>query len=606
MWFRSLLIGGLCVLLSSCAAADDAPVDDSLGSFTFALSGTLPGVQAFKLSIYQGPLTSSKQSARFALSCAPYLVSATENRNAFTLRDMPAGKNYSVLVEFFEDTACTKAKLRAYRGGVEVVGGSSDAAAETPYYMQPVRIGGFTGMAEANDALVAEAGQRSCSTDQDCAAVHPAATCTAGKNRCNVNSLFPLNGGAVRAFPSLVALASGTIALAGGFSVVDVSTGVWSATTSKVEQFDPSLGRFIAPASSVDNFDAAGRVGMASSAPLGGSTFAMVGGTKKAQVKLAGSALTTTLQDATCAGGGASCPASKSVWRVDLPSRLSSGTQLPQPLALPIVARVATPGGPRLLVAGGADQPIPKSGSSRSGEARLCELSGTAAECAQSDSKLNVARAHAAVGCIKEGDDGCKTLLIIGGRINKNAAMVEQYDAESDAFKVLPVTGAPPYIFGGHLVRAGASLFLVGASSAALFLEGRNTKTSAGVVPYKIVVDDSGAERRIRFEKVGLGSFGGADGGRRVLAAAVGLSSGHALLIGGIGADSKVADSALLFDETGVIARLPLDKRRFAAAAVEIPGTSPFGGCALLAGGADIGKTGTGLSHVEIYCPPDP
>ena len=609
MRMTSLLTGALCALLAGCAVGDDgsaAPADNELGTFTFALSGTLPGVQAFKLAIYEGPLTSPTQSPRFELKCAPYLVSATENRNAFTLRDMPAGKNYSVLVQFFGDQGCGELKLHAYRGGVEVKAGSSEAEAASPYYMQPVRFGSFVGMAQANDALQAEAAQRSCSSDQDCAAVHPAATCSAGQNRCTISSLFPLNGGARRAFPMLVTLTDGSVAIAGGFSVVDPATGVWSATTSTVEHFNPSLGRFAAPAATLDNFDVAGRVGMAAGAPLGGATLAVVGGTQRAQIKVSGTTVTTTLQDATCAGGGASCPASKAVWRVDLPASLSSGVELSGPVAMPIVARVATSNGPRLLIAGGADQPVPKSGSSRRGDARLCELSGSAAECSGAGGKLNVARANAAFGCIDDTVDGCKTLLIIGGHIGAGSSLVEQYNADSDTFVEVKSDGAPDLVFGGHLVKAGSTFYLLGASSAALFLEGRSTKSTAGIGPLKVIIDDAGAERRVHFEAVKLGSFAGADAGRRLFGAAIGLASGHALLAGGIMPDGKAADSALVFDKDGVVARVPLEQARFAAGLAEIKGSSPFGGCALLAGGATVGAAPAALSHVELYCPPVP
>ena len=604
----SLLIGGLCTLLMGCATGDDGQAgspDPQLGSMTFALTGTLPGVQAFKLSIFEGPLLNSAQSPRFALKCAPYLVAGSDNRNAFTLRDMPAGKNYSVLVQFYDDSACEDMKLHAYRGGVEVKAGSGDAEASTPYYLQPVRFGAFVGMAQANDVLKAEAEQRSCSSDQDCAAVHPAATCSAGQNRCTISSLFPLNGGAQRAFPTVVAMEDGSIAVAGGFSVVDAKTGVWSATTSKIEHFNPSLGRFIAPAASIDNFDIAGRVGMAKGTALGGATLSMVGGTQRAQIQLSGKTLTTTLQDATCAGGGSACPASKAVWRVDLPSSLSSGVDLAGPVAMPIVARVATSQGSRVLVAGGADQPIPKSGSSRRGEARLCQLTGTSAECPESAGKLNVPRADAAVGCIEDSPEGCKVLLLVGGRASKGAAMVEQYDAATDTFKILDTEGvAPPLLFGGRIVKAGSSFFLVGASTSAQFLEGRSTNVSAGVAPLKVIVDDAGAERRIRFEAVKLGSFAGKDKGKRLFGAAVGLSSGHAVLAGGITPEGTVADTALIFDETGVIARIPMEAARFGAGIAEIGGSSPFAGCAFLVGGASAGKTPEALSHVEIYCPP--
>ncbi len=588
--------------VQACAVEDGG---GELGTFTFALTGTMPDVKAFKLTVFQGALTTATKTPKFALTCSPYNVSDTENRNAFTLQDMPVGDDYSVLVEYFGDDACADLKVRAYRGGVAVKAGQDAAAAASPYYLQPARVGAFTGMAQANADLQAEAAQRSCSTDQDCVAVHPAATCTAGKNRCNVDSLFPLNGGARRAFPAVVAMSDGTVTIAGGFSVVDPVSAVWTATTSTVERFDPALGRFVMPANAVDNFDSAGRVGLASGAPLGGATFAMVAGTERALVGLYLGKLTTDLQDAKCAGGGAACPASKAAWRVDLPANLSSGTELPGPIGLPVVARVATPQGPRLLVAGGADLPVPKSGSSRRGDVRLCELSGTAASCTESAAKLAAARARAAVGCIEPSADGCKTLLVIGGRVNKTAPMVEQYSAASDAFETLETLGAPDTLHGGRLVQAGSSYYLLGATTAALFLEGKSVQiASAAAPPYRVVVDDGGAKRVIRFEPADLKTFGGTDGGRRVFGAAVSLSSGHAVLAGGILPDGKLGGDALIFDKDGAVGRVNLETARFGAGMAEIGGDGPFGGCAMLAGGAIIaGKDVRAVNHVEMYCP---
>ncbi|HAN30598.1 MAG TPA: hypothetical protein DCQ06_03280 [Myxococcales bacterium] len=575
------------------------------GVFTLALTGTLPDIATFKLAVYKGALTSTSKQPKFALGCSPYLVGNGETRNAFTLQDMPVGKDYSVLVEYFADDACSARSLLAYRGGIEVKSESVQAAESKPYYLQPVRFGAFTGMATASAEIKAEVESRSCSTDQDCVSVHPAATCSAGSNRCSVDSLFPLNGGVARAFPSLTALADGTIALHGGFSVVDSPTGTWTATSSTVEHFSPALGRFHTPALTVDNFDSRGRVGMSSTAALTGAAYAVVGGQEQIVIGLNKGKLATEMKDATCAQK-TTCPVSAAVWRVDTAKSFSSGTELSKPVAFPIVIKVASATGPKVLIAGGSDLPLPKNSGNRRGDAQLCELTTSSAACEASAGKLNAARADAAILCLVDSDDGCKEVLIVGGRASKAAAMVEQYDAQTDAFSTVEAIGAPDLLFGGKLVRAGSAIYLLGASSVALFQENRITDVAnVAAPPYRLIVDDSGAERVVRFELAELGEFAGTDGGRRVFGAAVGLTDANqALLIGGVLPNGKVADDALVFGEEGGIDRLPLERARFGAGAVEISSEGPFGGCAFIAGGADISSTLVGsLSHVELYCP---
>jgi hypothetical protein len=594
------------VLVAGCVD-EQPPADDSLGVFSFALTGVIPGVKAMDVKVFAGPVTNMSKQHKFELACIPYVTGPSKSNNAFTLDKLPARDDYSILVNLYADDLCADLRVRGYRGGITVAAGGRPDAADSPYYIQPYRLGQFTGLATANPLEQAKVQKLSCSANSDCRGEggHPAATCQGSK--CSLSSLFPLNGGSPRAFPNVIGLSNGQIAISGGFTVVDAD-GTWSATKKGVEVFDPTVGRFSFPAASIDNFDIEARVGLATALPFGAATFAQVGGSAKIKLVTGPKTLKTGLLDAACAGTG-DCPASKAVWLVDVATKAASGTLLNGHVSMPIVAHVATSNGPKVLVAGGVELPIQGATAPRRGEALLCELSSGASSCTDSKSKMAAGRADAAWACVETVSEGCKKLLIVGGRSSAAAPIAEIYNATNDSFEKVEIKGGPPpqFAHGGQLVRAGTRFYYVGGRGKALFLDAKSTDNAAPIQPLVIEVDTAKSPIVLTFGKVDLNGQGGADGGKRTFTAAIGYDDGSALVVGGLGADNSVGMDALLIgSDAKVKARVALEQPRYAAAIAKIEADGPLKGCAVLAGGiSGQGPTAQPVNHVEVFCPED-
>ena len=599
--------------LGGCAVDQDSEAGDGLGTMQLALTGVFPGVQKMVVRVYQGPVKDLSAGLKYELPCIAYTGTDSENKptskNAFTLDRLPVSDDYSVVIDLFADEACQDLRIRGYRSRLAVTDTPESEVAKHPYYVQPYAMGGFVGMALPNEELKLEASKRSCSTDADCKSVHATATCTTTKT-CGIDTLFPLNGGAKRGLPAVVGLATGEIAISGGLSVTD-GKGMWTATNEVVELFDPSRGIFDHPARHVDNFGEQARVGLASALALSGQTFALVGGAAKVRLTLSNGALTTGVLGDTCSGAGTECPASKAVWRVDLSSNSASGTTLDSFLSLPSVNEVATKTGSRLLVAGGATLPLPKSGDGRSAEAFLCELAAGKAGCISSSSFMKAARAGAATACISSAAGGCKKLLILGGRKSGAAPLAEVYDAEADSFEDVILEGNPPKIaHGGTLVANGeGALLWLGASSKPLFVDAPGAKGVADLTAMRIGVTADEQATTLKFGAIDLDGKVKAGADKRALAVGIGLADGSALLIGGIGTDNKPTADALWIDVAGKVkAKLALEVARFGAGAARMDAKGPLEGCILLAGGMTAAANGSleTVSHVEVFCPGSP
>ncbi len=626
----SLKIGSLAALmaltLAGCTAAEpDETANDGLGVMAFSLPGIFPGVKFMMVRVYQGPIVDLGEGLKYELPCIPYTGTNTAgeetSKNAFTLDRLPVRDDYAVLIDLFADEACTELRIRAYRSGLAVQDKSEAEVARHPYYIQPYILDSFTGMATPSAELQQKVAKKACAVDADCKTLQwcdgtddcrtltmPTATCSTTKT-CTVDTLFPLNGGARRGLPTVVGLSSGEVAISGGVSVHD-GKGGWTATNEAVEVFDPAKGIFEHPARQVDNLGKEARVSLASSLPLGGRTFALVGGIAKLRLSLAGGKLTTDISDDTCGGAGADCPASKAVWRVDLAQNGASGTKLDGFLALPVVAHVASKEGPRVLVAGGAGLPLPKSGDGRSAEAFLCELAAGKASCISSSSFMKAARAGAATACIEAGASACKKLLILGGRKSSSSPLAEVYDASTDTFAEVNLAGGAPSIaHGGTLVPNGdGALLLLGASKKPLFIDAP-AAGNGGDLPAMRIVIEAGDPANLTFSEVKMAGQAKAGSDRRALATGVGLADGTALLIGGLSAANKVVKSALWIDDAGSVkAEIPLDVARFGAGAARMDVKGPLNGCVMLAGGLTMGSEGgfEAVNHVEVFCPKAP
>ena len=296
------------------------------------------------------------------------------------------------------------------------------------------------------------------------------------------------------------------------------------------------------------------------------------------------------------------------MWRVDLDKRTSSGTLLKENVALPIVARVATSSGPRVLVAGGVELPMKKGNDiPRRGETLLCSVEAGSADCVEAKAKLATGRANAASACLETSADGCKRLLIVGGRVKSGAPLAEVYDASTETYEKVTVKGTVPAAsHGGDLVRAGDRFYLLGATANALFIEGRTGASAGSLAPMQLTIDDSGDPLEVTFAAVDLGKYAGTDKGARAMATAFGFDDGSALLVGGLGPKNAIQSDAILIDKDGKgAARLTLEKGRYGASAARIGGSGPVAGCVLLVGGvgSENGSV-VPLSHVEVYCPP--
>ena len=601
---RAMLVcAALAGFVVATGCADDtapAPSTGEYGVFRFALNAAVPGATHMKVHVYIGPAKSKTGTPKYALDCVAYIGADGTIKNPFTLDKLPARNDYSVMVELFGDDACTKPLMRAYRGGIVVEPIGLAEAAANPYYLQPSLLGSFTGMAVASAEARATVEKRSCTSDAECASAHPAALCES--NKCRLDSLFPLNGGARRGLPATTALSDGRIALHGCVSVASAGA-IWASTSQRVEVFDPKLGRFEHPAAEVAGFEEAARVALASASNGDGAAFYSAGGSARVVIAREGTKLRTGLDDGTC-NSPSDCPIGDAVWRVDVSGKSSTSAKLSTVNALPIVANVLTADGPRLYVAGGAAVPLPKSGDPRAGNAVLCKLDGKTAACDASAALMVAGRANAATLCLDTTDvsaSGCRRLLLLGGRSNKAAPLGEIFNANKDAMEAVEIAPGlnPEQIHGGHLVRPDDTPALrLGATAAPLFLDPAAVTTPNALAPLLITIDESTATTRLSFAEAPLGSFGGSDGGKRALGAAVALPEGGALLAGGVGANGAILGDAIVFDATCTAsARLSLEKPRYGAALQVIPGEGPFGGCAMLVGGFGAPATGARISR---------
>ena len=605
----------LSLLATACANAPEPAPASGTGSAYLALTGALPGVAAYSLSIYDGAVSDiGAQSPTYTpLQCAAYQGAVG---NSIKLQYLKASSNYTILVDFFSDAACKSRVGFGWRGRVEVSGGTDGAASIPTYYVQPYFLSTFTGLAAVSPALQDKAKLRSCTTRDDCTALHPDADCNTDTNKCEVNNLFPLNGGAPRVFANAVSVADGGVALVGGLTKQQKS-GTWIAANYFAEVFDPMAGYFQAASaeSEVDGVAANSTlvaVGLASAVTDTTHSIVMVGGSLDTNFALdPGKSLSTALDATDCSKPGAVCPVQNQIQRWDLQTASSETASLvTNPGALSVVARVHGKSGDRILVAGGAVPPLPKLVDPRQSQASLCEIGDKLTiTCPSSGARsMTVGRANAASACLAATADGaCTQLLLLGGRKQGNA-LAEIYDADADTFTALPVKGdATLQLHGGRLHKlVTGKWLLVGASTDAVFLENDQLNLTAALQPPTLVDVTLGATPSIQLTPVDMGAVAGTDGGKRLFATSVSLRDGTVLLVGGIDPSLQAAPDAIRFDGTGKpIQRHTLTTPRIGATSALVGGSTPLGGCAFVSGGFRPagGGTLTAQNSVEVFCP---
>jgi hypothetical protein len=589
-----------CLALAACATQPVDTAESGFGTLSVALTGALPDVQSLRLRLFDAPPASGGKVA-FEAKCQPYTA-----QNILTVSPLKVASSYALQLDLFQDAACTKTRFRAYRGAIAVSAQSEVASQARPYYLQPYELGRFTGLAQVSAAKQIEAGKRSCSQDGDCKSVHPNATCALKQNVCVIDHMFPLDGAARRAFPLVVTLDDGRVAVGGGLTLQ--GTDSWVATNDRLEVFDPGTGLF----QSDELLNVPPAVGLAEGVTLAGGSFAQVTGTSSARVTFdQGKSLTTALDTKGCtAGTTSSCKVSNLVARMDVKLDAAQQASLTSPLAFPIVARVKTPLGDRVLVAGGAKVPLPLGGDARTGQAVLCKLDGSTPDCSQATAQpMQAGRARAAVACVA-GGNACTKVLLLGGRKKVTLPLAEIYDATTDSFTAaLPKGSVPDTLHGGQLLPlADGSWLLVGASKKALFLEDGDVSTGGDLPPLKVTVDTSATPPTLTFAPVTLGPGITDKDVQRVLASAVGLNDRSVLLIGGLDPTLQARADALLIGPDGTVtAKLDLSAPRFGAGAALLGGSGPLAGCVLLAGGFTLQNAIlTPQNHAEVFCPGAP
>lgn len=586
--------------LASCSTQPAPGPASGFGTLSVGLSGALPDVQSLRLRLFDAPPASGGKIA-FDAGCQPYTA-----QNVLTISPLKTGSSYALQLDLFQDAACAKARFRAYRGSIEVSAQSETASQARPYYLQPYELGRFTGLAQVSAQKQAEAAKRSCSQDGDCKSVHPNATCALKQNVCVIDHLFPLDGAARRAFPLVLTLDDGRVAVGGGLTLQ--GTDSWVATNDRLEVFDPSTGLF----HSSELLNVPPAVGLAEGVTLAGGSFAQVVGTSSARLAFdKGKSLTTSLDTKGCTAGTASaCKVSNLVARLDVKLDAAQQISLAAPLAFPVVARVKTAAGERVLVAGGAKVPLPLGGDARTGQAVLCKLDGGQPDCSQATSQpMQAGRARAAVACVAGGSQ-CSKVLVLGGRKKATLPLAELYDATSDTFTAVQPKGqVPDTLHGGQLLPlADGSWLLVGASKKALFLEDGDVVTGGDLPPLKVTVDASATPPTLTFAPITLATGLTDKDVQRLLPSAVGLNDRSVLLIGGLDPDLQPRGDAILIGPDGTaLTKLDLTAPRFAAGAALLGGNGPLAGCVLVAGGFTLqNATLAPQNHAEVFCPAAP
>lgn len=582
-----------CITCLAGCAVDDAvaPERPGYGTLELALSGSLPNAKKMSIRLFRGALDKPGKVPAHAWACQNY---GGTSSNKSVVQDLEAHADYSVLVELFEDDACTKLRYRAYRGNIAVKAGTGKEVSSTPYWLPTVELGHFTAMAQVNSDLNKKAATQLCATDDDCHGIHVNAVC-AENHRCRVDHLFPLNGAQRRGFPTTVSLGDGRVAVVGGLSVL--SEGYWTATAEIAEIYDPTTGIFTRT-----KVSGSMALGMADAVTLTGSSFAYAGGTSGAKLTLAKQKLSTQLDTRLCLGGAADCAVNHELFRWNLTGTPNADAlTLGVPVAFPQVAQVVTPAGSRLLVAGGADVPV--LGDKRRGKSQLCSMDTAGITCPeQAGATMKAARAQAAVGCLGRDAQGqCTKVGLFGGRVS--GPLSEVYDGTAGTFTALSDLGQPPpAIHGGKLYPFGPNTYLlVGSSAKKLFLEDAETTTGGDRPVYRLAVDANLTS--VTWTTVDLSASGAADGGQRLWPASVQLNDGSVLLIGGLDPQLQPIGDAIWIAKSGS-ARIPLNFARFGASASLVGGQGPMAGCVLLSGGFGAAEDGSALplNQVELFC----
>lgn len=669
-----------------------SPLFDS-SSKSFAPDGCLSFVQCSGGSVRMDANDGQSQADKAAQCEAGggVLVAA----RSLDVVDIATGTGITAYLEVFSDANCEQRAFVALRGGIDIVKNAKPSFSliplctghftelpnpshDNPTFSRAVATTTCTGDCDCLDAFADTPGVRACSeqerangsvsgaplqcksgrctrgyafeallattceSDEVCTAIYAEARCDAEVGFCAVDSYFPLEPAAPRAFHSSTALADGHVALVGGLSA-STNAGL-VAEPNAVELFDPMTFTFSKAKyqdSAADSFetDDLGRAFHSSILADGGGSLVTVGGLRSIDIRVQDSGKGAGRQ---LVLGPTSGLGDKANYRSDLvlldvtnPTTATRGRSvtldvtssvgevqktLSQPYAGAIAEVVDNGGKVEFFFAGGfAPSGSPGTQGANDEEtapfANLvvnCVFAGSlGASCLVNPSVLSVARAAAAGVCLSSNANGvCEAFGLVGGARQSGAPTAEIFQVPEEGrggFVAMESDGA------GDLRRAK---FVRTASfpsdGVAFTFGGANVELFGGpanVPTYAVSADVSDPETPtlVAQEVDASQAPGGESATYRSHHAVSTLSRSRILVTGGLDDANLPTAQALLFDtesQSYTDQLLSMNRARFGHQATVIA-RGPLAGAVLVTGGLELASDGRGriVRVAEIYVP---
>ncbi len=587
-WQSGAVLGLALAVLSACAPDDAEPQAGALAlrlalcsDASCAFAGE---VNFVRYRLWESAPDSLALPADWDSGCLSY------GGDDAVLSPLREGPGRTVVVEGFSDR-CVTPRYRGARGGIEV--GPRDVQAAGYYYIHMMTVGRANDLPQPPAALQAHlANEVACTGGDDapCTEVHPSAHCAAATGQtghCALDTLFPLNVTAPRAFHAAVALPDGRVALIGGASTSDGAFVEADRALAPVEIYDPATNLFVTP--TLDGAVNLARVGHRAVA-LPDGRIVVSGGARALAVDstLVPFALAPT-------GDEALLP---SVVVIDIEAGRAVETTLPT--ALPFAALTATADG--AILAGGIDG----AGQPSAAAARItvgADLQVTAA-----NMQFAGARGFALGLCLRAdaADAACSDAWFALGERAAEAPPIERFVSQIGGFETPALTLAVDAADIGSRAFA-AAVTLPGQASEAFILGGSLSAGNAELAQPALVFHATAGALQLSNAGLARTQWSG-----RVHLDATALSADRFLVAGGLDAAGvSVADLAIFsVDRTGTAPQLlvvttgSLVHPRFAHTVTHIA-RGPLAGVVLVVGGFSrtAGGTLSALRSAEMYLP---